>query len=303
MESFFNRQVVVLTLGFLAAYVVLRSLPVEPCEVLHTQQLRSGDSMEFCAPDEADFYPVATMRFPVKVALESPEPLMAGQPGTLLLRLTGPGGLPLKAGEIANSHGERIHLMLIDPSRSDYFHLHPTPTPEPGVFATRFQPALATTYTAFIEFVSAQTTRRIMAASSITVRNAEVAESAVLPGPVANLGAFQLGDLTVALSDTPAAGWRAGQRQELRLTVTHRDGRPLVFEPVMLSYAHLVIFDEPLSGLAHAHPLDYALATEPKADPNLRFSVRLPEAGNYRLWAQFQIDGTLHQAPFDLAVR
>lgn len=295
----FTSQTLAITGGFLAAYFLIRSLPVEPCEVLHTQKLDNGGVAEFCGPDEADYYPVTQMRFPVRAHFTAKTKLQPGQTATMSLSLSGPGGDPLEVDEIATSHGEKLHLMLIDPSLEDYWHLHPEPTPEPGIYRFSFQPERAGTYQAFLEFVSAETTRRIMLADVLTVGDTAGESHAPIFGA---LQPAKLGPLTASLADLPERGLRAGDRTTFSLAIEHQQGAPLTFEPIMNSYAHLVIFDEDRVGLAHAHPIDFNLATTPAVNPPLRFSVRLPEPGNYRLWAQFQIDGQLCQVPFDLTV-
>ncbi|MGF1451037.1 MAG: hypothetical protein ACFB21_03055 [Opitutales bacterium] len=301
-----KKQILALTGGFLAAYLLMRSLPVEPCEVLHTEKLDNAGVAEFCGPDEADYYPVTQMRFPVQAAFSPDGPLEARQRTRTYLTLTAPGGYPLDVSSIATSHGEKVHLMLVDPSLDDYFHLHPAPTDEPGVFAFDFEPRQSGTYQAFLEFVSAETTRRILLADSLEVRSASLAAAVPSSAPApafAGLRPVSVGELQVRLTGLPEPGMRPGERFTFGLEVSHPDRDALTFEPVMNSYAHLVVFDADRVGLAHAHPLDFNLATQPAVNPPLRFSVRLPEAGDYRLWAQFQIDGKLHQAPFDLKVR
>ncbi len=95
----------------------------------------------------------------------------------------------------------------------------------------------------------------------------------------------------------------AGKRVTLKLDVASVDGQPLVFTPIMNTYAHVVIFDEELKGLAHAHPVGGAYVSEPAEAPELAFSVRLPEPGAYVAWVQMQVNQQLQTLRFDLDVR
>jgi hypothetical protein len=56
------------------------------------------------------------------------------------LRLSGPGGEPLLFTDLRVVHTQRIHLLLVDRTLTDYHHVHPTPTAQPGAYAFSFTP-------------------------------------------------------------------------------------------------------------------------------------------------------------------
>ncbi len=287
-------QVGAVTLVFAGVYAVMRSLPVEPCEVLHASQRQAGDVVQFCGPDEADFLKTAEMRFSAGAELRALGEVEVGREVAFELTLRGPMGEPLEAEAIALSHGELVHLMVIDPSLEDYHHLHPLPTGTPGVFTFSMTPERAGRYQCFAELVAMESSRLLVLPLTVDV-----------PGDAdtPKLGGRELYTADGLRCEVVGADeLRPGQRGNFELKVRADDGEPVVLTPFMNSYAHVVLFDEALTGLAHAHPLGYALALEPKAGPELRFSVRLPEAGRYRLWAQVHAGGKLRAMPFDLEV-
>jgi hypothetical protein len=84
---------------------------------------------------------------------------------------------------------------------------------------------------------------------------------------------------------------RARGRDDLR-------GRHL--EPYLDAYAHLTAFRSPNLAFAHLHPVGAASGAH--GGPELTFQAALPEAGDYRLFLQFQTRGQLHTAALTLHV-
>lgn len=286
--SRFWKQTLAISVAFLAAYAVMRSLPVEPCEVLHNKKQLVDGVEQFCGSDDADYLAATQLRFPVSVQLVAAEALVPGKATQLAMTFLDIAGQPLAADAIAVSHGEQVHVMVVSEDLEDYHHLHPEPD-DAGTFITAFTPAKAGNYRCFIEFVSLASGRSVVLVDDMMVTPSG-SQLPVNPNP---------SSLQVAIDQREFA---ADSRFEFELEVSAAGHDSLRFDPVMNTYAHVVIFDAERAGLAHAHPVNYALVTEPMADPELRFSVRLPEPGKYRLWAQVQVEGQLEQFPFDLVV-
>ena len=90
---------------------------------------------------------------------------------------------------------------------------------------------------------------------------------------------------------------RAATDDELSFTVT-RDGQPVDVEPYLGADGHLVTLREGDLAYLHAHPLEERAPRAP-----IRFEVEFPSAGRYRLFLQFQHEGTVHTAAFTREVR
>ena len=67
----------------------------------------------------------------------------------------------------------------------------------------------------------------------------------------------------------------------------------------MDAFAHLVAFDEGMSGYAHIHPAQSDVSIRPDAvQPTFRFKLMIPAAGRYVLWAQVELGGRERFVPF-----
>jgi hypothetical protein len=98
-------------------------------------------------------------------------------------------------------------------------------------------------------------------------------------------------------------GLRAGKQAELVFTIVRADGGPVLLQPVMDAYAHLVAFDEARSGFAHLHPNEADLSHAPDVrTPRLTFKITIPRAGNYVIWAQVNLGGVETFVPFRVEV-
>ena len=83
--------------------------------------------------------------------------------------------------------------------------------------------------------------------------------------------------------------------------MTQSSGETALLESIMGAKGHMVAFDYSSKGIAHMHPTSKTI----NADPNdgLHFLFNVPTAGQYRLWAQVQVNGTEFFAPFDVLVQ
>ena len=207
-------------------------------------------------------------------------------------------GAPLLTGELQEVHLARIHLLVIEPSLTDYHHVHPQPTAVPGEYAFAFTPRKTGAY-------------RIWADIRPAPMNLQEYALADLPGlgPTSGLNdrtstsrvrvdGFEY-ELTFT---TPTI--KAGVVAIGRLRVSGPDGRGFEqLEPLMGAYAHLVGFHEDFQTVLHLHPRG-APASGPQArgGPELEFQIYAVKPGFYRLFAQVQIGGISRFAPFGIQV-
>ncbi|MGH9348313.1 MAG: heavy metal-binding domain-containing protein [Vicinamibacterales bacterium] len=233
----------------------------------------------------------------VRARIRLDQPLQAGRATQATLHLGQIGGGPILITDLRVVHTERIHLLIVDPSLTDYHHVHPQPTTVPGAYAFSFTPArpgpyrawadLRTTYGGFQEFAAAE-----------------------IPAPKAASAVDRTGKLDAEVEglryalmlDQPAL--TAGEPVRARLRVTDRGARPFTrLEPIMGTFAHLVAFHENWKTVLHIHPSGTkALAVTDRGGPELAFQLYATEPGFYRLFAQVQIGGTSTFIPFGLHV-
>lgn len=288
-----------ITAACLGAYFAIRSLPVEPCEFLHYGEYVNAEGViEGCGFDDVDFFDLNELKYPILVELRPLSVLEAQAPADILLKLETSSGNRINWDAIAVSHTERIHAMVIGPELEDYHHVHPVPAGPPGEFLLSFTPRSSGQYRIFLDFIPLASGRRTLLAGDLSV--------APSPGhqPLQRKPkALQADTHGFAFHLQPRSEQiSAGEEVEYVLNVSRQDGSAPVLEPVMDSYAHLVVFDLPRSGFAHMHPLDYLEAKEPMLNPDLRFRMRAASAGLYRVWAQVRLEGQDIFVPFDLEV-
>ncbi|MGE9296517.1 MAG: hypothetical protein ACQKBV_09550, partial [Puniceicoccales bacterium] len=206
------------------------------------------------------------------------------------------GGRAITPAELAITHTELMHVLVVDPSRDDYHHIHPEPVGASGAWQFSFKPRRAGTYRVFAEFVPTRTQQIVIAAGSIEVGETEFSGQDTLH----RKAPAGLPEGWTATLDVDPTTPQVNREANLRLTVRRDDGEPAVLEPVMAAYAHLVAFDESVRGFAHLHPK--FTGKEKDAAPQLDFVLNTHIPGQYRIWAQVKIDGVERFVPFDVEV-
>jgi hypothetical protein len=292
-----RRQVAWITLGAIGVFLFFRFLPTGTNLNHMDFRVDAKNSIDFCDPANPQFIPVVAASSPVKMTLKTlVEPVAGGEVSAMLTLVTA-SGKPVAPEDLVVMHGKKLHLLIADPSLTDYQHVHPEPTRTPGEWSFAFTPRYGGTYRIFADFTPAATNRSLYANADLAVRGAsptavELAK-AKQPAWSADRGGYHF-----AL--VPAAQpIRARQLVDLKFTVTKLDGGHVPLEPIMEAYAHLVAFDESRSGFAHLHPMETDLSQAPDAvKPTLSFKITIPTAGRYVIWAQVNLGGHETFAPF-----
>ena len=289
-------QISLITAGCLAAYVVLRSLPVEKCEFLHYgDYVNSEGVIEGCGYEETEFFHMADIRFPIIATLTPLADPQVGEPLVLTLELVTTTGKPIKWEEIAVSHTERVHAMVVDPSLEDYQHLHPQPAGPPGTYVLELTPRRAGYYSVYLDFIPLISSRRTLLECGFDVSGPA--------GKAQPASRFDFTDGKLEFRFIPAStDLVTGVDLFFTLDVTTVDGSPTRFEPVMDSYAHVVAFDAAGTGFAHLHPQNPFIDGQDPLNPELEFAFRFDQPGHYRVWAQVIVNGRQVFAPFDLMI-
>jgi hypothetical protein len=291
-----STQIALITAACVAVYVGLRSLPVEKCDFLHYGEFVNSEGViEGCGYEETEFFVMEDIRFPIIPTLTPIEDPVLGQPTTFKLTLFTTTGKPVKWEEIAVSHTERIHAMVVDRSLEDYQHVHPQPAGPAGHYLVEVTPRKPGPYSVYLDFIPLINSRRTLLETGF-----EVPGTPDAPRPGSSL--FHK-DGNLGFTFHPKAEQvRAGEEARFQLTVTTDDGSPTRFSPVMDSYAHVVAFDEAGTGFAHLHPQNPFVEGQDPLNPDLEFAFLFDKPGYYRVWAQVIINDRQVFAPFDLQV-
>jgi len=287
-----------LTFGCFGLYFGLRALPVEPCDFLHYGDYVNAEGViEGCGYEETGFFDLTTLRFPILARITPLTEAVPGRESTFELTLQTTTGRPISFSEVAVSHTERVHAMVVDPSLSDYHHIHPVNGGAPGTYHFTFTPERAGDYAVFLDFIPLQNSRRTLLKAEFAVAG----DSSALPASASKLTHQTEG---FAFHLVPRAGERfqVGVETQFSLEVEPLHDQDLVFAPVMDSYAHIVAFEPERRGFAHFHPLNPFIDTQDPRSPELDFVFSVDRPGYYRVWAQLVVNGQEQFIPFDLQV-
>jgi hypothetical protein len=297
-----SRQFWLITLGAILVFAGLRLLPTGT-NLSHMDfrvDPKAGNAIEFCDPLNPQFIPVTAARSPVTLAVATPGPVVSGREVRAAVTLKTGSGKPVEPADLLVTHTRRLHLLLVDPTLTDYQHVHPDPTRQPGEWVFSFTPRAAGTYRIFGDFTPAATGRGLYASVDLEVAAATPGAAAAVPAVFA--GRFERDGYlyTLTTRQNPA---RAGQPIDLQFEIRRGDGGAVPLETVMGAFAHLVAFDEGRTGFAHLHPAEADLTRTPdRTRPVLNFKLTIPRAGRYIVWAQINLGGTETFAPFELRV-
>jgi Cu+-exporting ATPase len=230
----------------------------------------------------------------------NPQP---GQPVTLRYRVVEAGSGRV-VRDLAIDHERPMHLILVSKDLGEFQHVHPEPGAD-GAYSVAVTLPKAGTYLLYDEFVRGEHT--VLDRRELAVGGAG-GVAALAPDLAPKLD----GGVTVALQ-APAAV-RAGEEAQFTFTLT-RDGQPVTdLSQYLAADAHVAIVSADGASFAHthgeagghghsdgnAHPEASAAAT---FGPEVSFVYTFPQAGLYKVWGQFNRNGTVITVPFVVEVR
>jgi len=234
----------------------------------------------------------------VRASVSTSAPLTVGQPVTALLHLQRPTGDPVLLSDLIETHTKKIHLLIVDSSLTDYHHEHPIPTRNPGEYSFSLTPAKPGGYRVWADIRPYPLGLQEYAMTEIPA----VTTGEPLTNRAVNFKANVDGlsyELIFAQNTI-----RVGQPVRFRLRITSADGKGFTqLEPLMATFAHLVGFNQDYKTVMHLHPKG-APVLDPTArgGPELEFQICPLQPGFVRLFAQVQIEGRSHFAPFGLQI-
>ncbi|MDL5054138.1 hypothetical protein QQ056_11355 [Oscillatoria laete-virens NRMC-F 0139] len=223
------------------------------------------------------------------------KPLATGSSSPMILKLADKAGKAVKYEDLEVVHTQRIHLLIVDASLTDYQHIHPEPTEKVGEYKFDFTPAKAGTYKLFADLLPLATKKQEYSTTTF-----DVPGTAQAVDRTTNLETT-VGDLKFTLT-FDRKELKAGEALAASVVVTGRDGQPFAqLEPVMGAFAHAVAFDEKRESTVHIHPLgrEPEKSTE-RGGPKLDFHMKFDEPGFWKLYIQVQVNNKDVFAPFGL---
>lgn len=297
LDSRQKRRIYTITAGAIILFVVLRALPTGTHLSHMDFRATASNSVEFCDPLNPQFIPVVAVASPVVMKLTTPAPAQAGREVVATVTLATASGKTIGPADLVLMHAKKLHLLITDPSVTDYQHVHPEPTDTPGEWTFRFTPRFGGAYRVFADFTPVATNRSLYANTDLQVEgagpDAVTLRRETAPSWEAERGGYRF---TLEVNPQPI---HAGQPIDLTFRIAHPSGDPVPMEVIMDAYAHLVAYDEARSGFAHLHPMETDVAVKPDpVNPVLTFKITIPTAGRYVIWSQVLIGGTEIFTPF-----
>jgi hypothetical protein len=228
-------------------------------------------------------------------SVESQGAFGSAAPVTVTLHYRDGAGAGIGPEQLQTVHEQKLHVLIVDPSLSDYSHVHPMPMGTNGDWQFSFTPKHDRPYHLWLD---ATPVGGKQGYTMLTVNEA----AARVPVHKRLAMRAQAGELAATLSfdAPPRAGAMAAGRIELR-----RGGKPMTaLEPVMGAYAHIVGIGEDWQSIAHVHPM----GPEPhspgdRGGPTLRFHLEPAQPGYLALHLQVRVDGQDVYLPFGIEVQ
>jgi hypothetical protein len=186
-------------------------------------------------------------------------------------------------------HERRLHLIVVRRDGAGFRHLHPE-MDAAGTWTVPIEFGEAGVYRAFADF-SVEGEQQTIATDLFVSGGEFEAPPFPAPEPVDETHGYEV--------RLEAADPVAGERSELRFTVS-RHGRPVEdLTPYLGAKGHLVALREGDLAFLHVHPEEgQELAAE-----EIEFAATFPTPGSYHLYLQFRHEGTVRTAEFTVVAR
>lgn len=233
----------------------------------------------------------------IKSEIVTPPPA-SGKSASTVIRLTAENGKPVTLDDLKVAHTEKLHLLIIDETLTDYHHEHPVPAEKPGEYRFDFEPKFGGTYHVWADLLPTKTGKQEYSKTMLKVAG-PTASGTQTTNTTASVDGYRF-DLSVDGSQPV----RAGQPSLLRVKVTTPDGKDFAgLESVMGAFAHMVAFPSDLESVAHVHPMGKEPRTKAeRGGPTLSFHVAPEKPGYHKIFLQTQIGGRDRFAAFGMNV-
>lgn len=209
------------------------------------------------------------------------------------------GGDPVTLDDLKVSHTEKIHLLIIDESLTDYRHQHPIAMETPGEYRFLLRSRYGGTYLVWAQLVPKSTGAPEFAKGAVAVEGRAKPFEQIMNSTAADEDGYRY-----ELSVEGRRELAVGDPARLKVTVRKPDGMPAEnLEPVMGAFATLTAFSGNLQEAILSFPTDSAPASEAaRGGPELTFQLTPRSSGCWRLFIQTKISGLTRLASFGLNV-
>ncbi|MER6911811.1 hypothetical protein ABT354_09080 [Streptomyces sp. NPDC000594] len=217
--------------------------------------------------------------------LEFDSTILSAGVRTVTFRVTGPDGRPVTG--FTPEHGKELHLIAVRRDTTGFQHVHPV-MDEKGTWSVEVT-LTPGDWRFFADIHPAGHDGTLTLGIDASVAGAYD------PQPISeDTRTAHVDGYTVTLDGDLAPG----EMGELTLTVS-REGKPVTdLEPYLEAYGHLVALRVGDLGYLHVHPEGEPGDGTTEPGPGITFLAAAPSGGTYRLYLDFQHDGTVRTAEF-----
>jgi hypothetical protein len=250
-----------------------------------------------CAIHDKPSAPVAkakTDKPGIRLTLLPQNPPAPGKTVTVLAKLSRKDGTLVTDDDLDTIHTQKFHLLVIDPSLSDYQHIHPQKLAS-GAYSFSFTPKLANGYRAWADITPTATHQQELVFADLGKPRAMIIDKASVHEATVDGYHFALS------FDKPPT---VGSASMGTIVIYDKLGLPVtVLEPVMGAFAHIVGFHENFRTIMHTHPMDdEPQNADARGGPEIMFHFEPDRSGFIRLFAQVRINGRDLYVPFGVQV-
>jgi len=251
----------------------------------------------FAAPEGHDTHDTSvTSQSNIQLEIEKIEP--QGDQKEVTVKLL-QDDKPLTLNDLKEIHTKKVHLLIIDDSLQDYFHVHPTPAQQPGTYKFSWHPKKEGHYRIWADIEPVSTGQQLYVMNDLekmTNKKATIDRKVNFKNAVDGytfIWSFIPNDL------------RVNKATMATLNITDSKGQPVKnLEPLMGAFAHVVGFSEDFKTIEHIHPM----GKEPTNDnerggSELQFHITPTQAGFMKLFVQVKINDKELYVPFGIVVK
>lgn len=193
------------------------------------------------------------------------------------------------------THTKELHLIVVRSDLEHFQHLHPV-RDAAGVWRTSFSVPAGGTYWLYADFSDADGQPRTI---RFTKEMPGVGGTEVRPhlgDPVRDPSGRHAAEKTVDGYRIQASNLRYAEGVEFFFTVLGPDGKDAVLDDYLGEKGHVILIS-PDGDFVRMHPHKEYVGYKPTDSPV--FYVEYPKDGFYRMFAQFQVGGTVLTVDFD----
>ncbi len=229
--------------------------------------------------------------------LSPASPLSPGKEVEVIANLKSKDGKPVTFDDLKIVHTKKFHLLIIDPTLTDYHHVHPEPTKTPGEYKFRFTPKNRGIYRAWADITSIKDGHAYVIA--------DMGAPAVHKPVIKKITSYNAVVDGYKFSLTFDSRPKVGKASLGRITAKDKNDKPVTnFEPVLGAFAHIVGFTDDYRSIQHMHPMGKEPESEDeRGGPELLFHFAPSRKGFVKLFAQIRINGKDIFVPFGVKVR